>query len=227
MHKYHKIQTVFKRDPNNKYKTLLEGEWSLPEFEFLQDNLWDFTEKVDGTNIRINIESGFNGYDQSGKPVAFEYDWLGKAVTIKGRTDRAELPKPLVESLTKKFDGLQDILDSLEGDICLYGEGYGPKIQNGGKYRSDQGFVLFDAFYKGAWLNEESLFGIATLLKLDIVPVLTTGTLHEMVYMAKKGFESTWGYFQAEGIVARPSIELLSNRGDRIITKVKCSDFNR
>ena len=50
---YHKIQTIFKRDPKTNYKTLLMGEYSLPEFNYLANNIWQFTEKVDGTNIRI------------------------------------------------------------------------------------------------------------------------------------------------------------------------------
>lgn len=34
--KYHKIQTMFLRDPDNNYKTLLKDQWALSEFE-LQD----------------------------------------------------------------------------------------------------------------------------------------------------------------------------------------------
>ncbi|MBU1082564.1 MAG: hypothetical protein KKB59_18905, partial [Spirochaetes bacterium] len=49
MQKYHKIQTVFKRDPETKFKTLLIGDFALPEFEYLKNNLWVYTEKVDGT----------------------------------------------------------------------------------------------------------------------------------------------------------------------------------
>ena len=51
MNEYHKIQTVFKRDIQSKGKTLIEGQWTLPEFEYLASNIWAFTEKVDGTNI--------------------------------------------------------------------------------------------------------------------------------------------------------------------------------
>ena len=53
MREYHKITTVFDRDPENKFKTLIDGQFSKPEFEYLANNEWDFTEKVDGTNIRI------------------------------------------------------------------------------------------------------------------------------------------------------------------------------
>jgi hypothetical protein len=38
METYHKIQTVYFRDPKNNMKTLLEGEWSKPEFEYLAEN---------------------------------------------------------------------------------------------------------------------------------------------------------------------------------------------
>ena len=51
MIQYHKIQTVFKRDPETKFKTLLMGEYSLPEFEYLKNNEWVFTEKIDGTKV--------------------------------------------------------------------------------------------------------------------------------------------------------------------------------
>jgi len=39
MNEYHKIVTVFKRNPENM-RYLLEGEWALPEFEYLKDNEW-------------------------------------------------------------------------------------------------------------------------------------------------------------------------------------------
>ena len=53
MNEYHKIQTVFKRDMQKNGKTLLEGHWTLPEFEYLSVNIWSWSEKVDGTNIRV------------------------------------------------------------------------------------------------------------------------------------------------------------------------------
>ncbi len=53
MKEHHKIQTVYKRDPATKHKTLIADDFSLPEFEFLRNNEWIFTEKVDGTNVRV------------------------------------------------------------------------------------------------------------------------------------------------------------------------------
>ena len=40
MNEYHKIQTVFLRDPTTNFNTLLEGEWAEPEFEWLAGNEW-------------------------------------------------------------------------------------------------------------------------------------------------------------------------------------------
>ena len=54
MEKYHKIQTVYLRDPDNRYRTLLDGKFAKPEFGYLADCEWVFTEKIDGTNIRVD-----------------------------------------------------------------------------------------------------------------------------------------------------------------------------
>lgn len=60
---------------------------------------------------------------------------------------------------------------------------------------------------------------------LDIVPIIGRGSLFNMIDMARDGFDSTWGPFRAEGIVARPACELKTRNGSRIITKIKHRDF--
>lgn len=207
MKEYHKIQTVFKRDPETKHKTLLEGYYSLPEFEYLANNKWVFTEKVDGTNIRV--------YFRDGK------------VTFGGRTDRAKIPATLVERLNERFlPQAARFAEVFNGaDVCLYGEGYGAKIQKGSNYRPDQDFVLFDVIVADWWLQRHDVEAVAEKFSIDVVPVVGEGTLMEMVEHAKAGIPSTWGDFQAEGYVARPAIELKTRSGERLITKVKCRDF--
>lgn len=208
MSTYHKIQTVFKRDPATKHKTLIEGDFSIPEFEFLARNKWVFTEKVDGTNIRIYFKDG--------------------KVTFGGRTDRAQIPATLVERLNERFLPLvEEFSDTFrDTEVCLYGEGYGDKIQKvGGNYRSNQDFVLFDINIGGYWLQRDNLEGIAHKFDIEIVPIIGIGDLFDMVAMAREGFNSVWGPFEAEGIVARPETELNTRKGDRIITKIKCRDF--
>ena len=209
MKEYHKIQTVYKRDPATKHKTLIEGDFSLPEFEFLQSNKWIFTEKVDGTNVRVIFDGG--------------------TIRFGGKTDRAQIPTLLMNCLNEKFLPKLDVFKEIfnGNHVCLYGEGYGAKIQSGGgKYRQDPNFVLFDVKIEEWWLQQHDVEDIAEKLGIDTVPIIGTGTLREMVEMAKSGFKSRWGDFTAEGIVAKPAVELKSRNEERIITKIKYKDFN-
>lgn len=213
MNEYHKIQTVFKRDPGTKHRTLLMGEYSLPEFEYLAGNTWICTEKVDGTNIRIGVEKSM--------------------LSIKGKTANAQIPTFLLTTLMEMFP-VEKLL-SVFGDggppdeFCLYGEGYGAKIQKGGgNYKSDGvSFVLFDVCVGGWWLKREDVENIASQLSLEVVPIIGATTLEVMVNTAREGFASQWGDFPAEGIVARPQMELKARSGNRIITKIKTKDFPR
>lgn len=208
MSEYHKIQSVFMREPHGK-RLLIEGEWTLPEFAYLADNEWVFTEKVDGTNIRIIF--GADG-----------------ARRFAGRTDNAQIPAPLVARLNERFNHQDDLMFGGMNGVVLYGEGYGPKIQKvGGSYRADQDFVLFDVRVGDWWLQRADVEAVARALGLDVVPIIGTGTLRDAVARAKEGIRSTWGDFQAEGIVARPKTELCTRAGKRIITKVKCRDFDK
>ena len=208
MTEYHKIQTLFKRDMSSKRKTLIEGEWTLPEFEYLADNVWAFTEKVDGTNIRVIFKDG--------------------GVIFGGRTDDAQIPAQLVTRLNERFLPLASKLGEVfaDGSAVLYGEGYGAKIQKGGgNYRADQDFVLFDVRVGQRWLQRSDVEDVAQKLGLDVVPVIGEGTLHDAVALAKRGIRSTWGDFEAEGIVARPKTELMTRSGHRLVAKIKCRDF--
>jgi len=211
MKQYHKIKTVFKRDPSTNHKTLLVGEYSIPEFEYLKDNEWVFTEKVDGTNIRIM--------------------WDGERVTFGGKSDNSQIQTTLYDTLANMFQ--DDVSYKLftekfgtDGKVCLYGEGYGAKIQKGGgNYCQDQSLVLFDVKIGDWWLNREDVEDIARYLNVSIVPIIGQGTLSDMVEITRNGFTSKWGNFQAEGIVARPKTELVTRSGSRVITKIKGRDF--
>ena len=206
MKEYHKIQSVYKRDSNTH--RFIEGEWSCPEFGFLQNNNWVWTEKVDGTNIRVG--------------------WDGFSIDFNGRTKDAQTPTFLMSALRDVFLGKETVFKEIfnTDDVCLYGEGYGAKIQKGGgNYRSDNSFVLFDVLIGGVWLKRESVEDIADKLNLDVVPIIGNGTLLEAIEYTRDGFYSTWGPFHAEGIVCRPSVEMKTRMGNRIITKVKTKDW--
>ena len=209
MKEYHKIQTVFKRDPATRHKTLLEGDFSLPAFEYLSQNEWIFTEKVDGTNIRVMFDK--------------------ERIVFGGKTDDAQIPSSLVQRLNERFLPQFDLFTSIFHDgVCLYGEGYGARIQKGGgNYRKDQDFVLFDVKIGDWWLQREDVEQIARQLSIDTVPIIGSGTIHDMIEKTRKGFVSQWGNFMAEGIVARPKVELKTRSGERIVTKIKYKDFRQ
>ena len=210
--KYHKILSLFKRNMEGDKKFII-GDWTTPELAFLKDQDWVWTEKVDGTNVRIM--------------------WNGKEVVFGGRSDDAQMPLNLVQVLDQMFKTFEprqkfaEIFGVEDCDVVLYGEGCGAKIQKGGgNYKADGAdFVLFDVAVNGIYLERENIEDIGNKFGLKIVPIIGHGTLEEAIELTKKGFKSQWGDFIAEGIVARPRVELLTRRGERIITKVKYRDF--
>ena len=225
---YPKIVSVYKRDPHTKYRTMLHGLYSLPEFHFLEHCDWVWTEKLHGTNIRIQIlNDTVRLYGDDGKTPIIHTP-AGQNFLYRGRTERAELPKGMVDRLNELLtssDG--DSVFNLfpEGDTCLYGEGVGASINKGGGYCSGLDFVLFDVKCGNWWLKREDVNDIARKLHIQYVPTIGIGSLPAMANKVRLGFNSKWGNFPAEGIVARPYVELKNRAGNRIICKLKTADY--
>lgn len=228
METYHKIQTLFKRNLDGPQKgKMIRGEWTTPELEYLSKNQWEFTEKVDGTNIRIGMWAGYEEPE------------------FRGRSDNAVIPKPLMEYLEATFTSERfEKANLATNPITLFGEGYGPKIQGGGKYTGGENvhsFVLFDVKIGDVWLMRKDVDDIASKLGIDSVPTIGYGTLDDAIDIVSSGItfeksgavkrwgrgtlESQWGSFDAEGIVARPVVPMFDRMGNRIITKIKAVDF--
>lgn len=208
MREYHKIEGLFKRDEVTK--KLLADEYRNPAVEMLKNCEWEFTEKIDGTNVRVV--------------------WDGHKVSFYGRTDRAELPKRLVEALEAAFGGEvnEQIFEEHFGEteVILYGEGYGAKIQKGGgDYRSDNAFILFDVQIGDLFLTRENVVEIARYFGVDVVPIVLTGTIEDGINFVKSRPNSTIGVAKMEGVVGRPRVELRDRRGNRVIVKIKVRDM--
>jgi hypothetical protein len=206
---YQKVPGLYKREEQRPFR-LIEGVYREPEFELLQDIDWVFTEKVDGTNIRVI--------------------WNGHDVVFEGRTENAQIPSHLVNTLNDLFMGtrIEQIFEQVFGETSaiLFGEGYGAKIQKGGgSYSDTQEFVLFDVKVDEIYLKREDVEDVASKFSLEVVPIVFTGPLGAGVDIVKHGLQSKWGDFEAEGLVAKPLIDLLNRRGERIITKIKSEDF--
>ena len=209
MNEYHKINTVWKRDERGN---IMRGQFSEPELEYLQNTQWVFTEKVDGTNVRVM------------------FDGETRSVRFGGKTDAAQMPMFLVERLGALFfENPGWSVVKTGGSVTLYGEGFGARIQKAGASYIPDGvdFILFDVLANGVWLRREDVEQFAAALGIGIVPILGVGTLADMIDLTSGGFTSTVAKttMTAEGIVARPAVELCNRRGQRIITKIKAKDF--
>jgi hypothetical protein len=55
--------------------------------------------------------------------------------------------------------------------------------------------------------------------------MIGTGRLCDAIDMIRNGLKSQFGDFEAEWIVARPTVAMLARSGERIITKIKGLDF--
>jgi len=208
MKEYNKIDTVFERDTEGT-KRLIEGQFRSEAVEYLADCKWRFTEKIDGTNIRIH--------------------WDGHKIEFGGRTDKASIPSHLVNKLNEMFlnNETEELFEQKFGEkeVILFGEGYGAKIQNGGNYRSDVGFILFDVMIGENYQSRENVEDVAKCFGLEIVPIIMTGTIQEAVDFVKTKSNSTIGTAKMEGVVGVPMVEMRDRCGKRIIVKIKVCDF--
>lgn len=210
MTEYTKIETVFERDMNGA-KKLIEGKFRNETVEYLKDNQWICTEKIDGTNIGIV--------------------WDSHKVSYQGRTERAQIPAHLMNKLIELFGGTvnEELFEQKFGEmqVILFGEGYGAKIQNGGNYRSDVSFILFDVYFpeQNLWLKRDAIEDIAQTFGIDAVPIIKECTIDEAVQFVKSKPKSTIGTANMEGLVCKPKVDMLDRMGRRLIVKIKVCDF--
>ena len=207
MKEFLKIPNIFEFDA--KYKQVL-GFTST--FEALKNIIWQGTEKVDGTNIRVH--------------------WDGHRVEIGGRTDSAQIPSQLANYLAEIFltQEMEYVFEQMfeDKDVILFGEGYGKGIQKDGeKYCSDARFILFDVQIGDFYLTRENVQEIAEKLGLDTVPVLFEGTLDDAVKFVGEHHMSTLNEsHEMEGLVLEPKgIRLYDNRLKPIKCKCKYRDL--
>ena len=212
MRKYEKIETIYARDTEGT-KHLRPGVFRDQTVEYLALNKWIWTEKIDGTNIRIH--------------------WDGHKITFGGRTDNAAIPADLITRLNEIFinNAAEELFEQTFGEkeVIIFGEGYGRKIQKVGSKYIEKGvdFIIFDVLIGENYQEREWVEKIAQMFGLKIVPIVGTGNLYEAVkyicnhpnsVVAEKEVEM-------EGIVCRPAVEMRNRRGERVIVKIKWCDI--
>lgn len=217
---YPKMQMVFRRNPT----TFEVDTTALSSHAFGLVNEWLFTEKIDGTNVRV-------GFGPDG-------------VEFAGRTNRAVLPAHLEGFLRGVFteDRMRSVWDPSGGQqIVLFGEGYGPKIQNGGSYRDTPGFRLFDVWMAGWWCDWWAVCELARQLEIDVVPTLGVHRVSPCGLASDlrvPGFLDSFGCSvsrtavldggsgcRSEGLVARTVPGLFTRSGERVVWKLRYSDL--
>ena len=212
MRKYEKIETLYVRDTTGT-KKLIEGKFRDPTVEFLAPCEWIWTEKVDGTNIRVY--------------------WDGHIVTFGGRTDNASIPAELVTRLNELFGGEANaqMFEQMFGEkeVILFGEGYGRKIQKGGGNYIPDGvdFILFDVLVGENYLERANVEDIARAMGIKVVPIIGSGSLFDAAEYVKIPRQSVVaeGHCDMEGLVCRPKMEMRDRRGNRLIVKIKYYDM--
>jgi RNA ligase len=208
MDEYQKIPSPFRRniEKGPDRNKLIWGDWISPEVAQTNGLGWNWTEKVDGTNIRVG--------------------WDGHKVSYGGRTDNASLPAKLLPVLDGLFpeELFEQVFNAVP--VTLYGEGYGAGIQSGGLYRPAMSFVLFDVRIDGWWLRRPDVVDVATKLGCEVVALVTTCTIYQAIDAVRAGQNSFLNpEIAAEGLVGVTTSGLCARDGERLIVKVKAKDF--
>lgn len=228
---YPKIHTLWKRDPITH--KIIEGEYSKEEFASISK--WLITEKIDGTNIRVY----YVFQDPAYFPTVGTINPYG-IVDFLGRTAKATIPDHLLEYLKNTFTPEKMFKTFVEGKnnvkhmcVTLYGEGYGPKIQNGHLYREDVSFILFDVKVGHWWLERSDYEKISESLNIDMVSDISSklqiiSNHNEIISYIK---DETYKLhiskpdYPFEGIIARAYPMMLFRDGTPIMFKLKVKDY--
>jgi len=203
---YPKIETLYERD----LKTFKVDPSRLKNRVYGLLKSWQFTEKIDGTNIRCI--------------------WKDGKLSFGGKTDKAQIHADLIKWLYENVSPLRlaEIFPGPLTEAVIYGEGYGAGIQKGGLYSDTKKLIVFDILVDGKWwLSWENVCDVAGRLSLETVPLLGEMSLEYVTNFVKAGFPSklNGGQMQAEGVVGRPLEALFDKKGHRLILKLKTKDF--
>lgn len=246
---YQKINTIFMRDAKNvimPYEPFVE-----PEFEYLRGLKWRAEEKIDGTNMRIEVTKE-EVLDYTMDPSVLK--GVKFNIRIAGKTDNAQIPKNLLKHMQEKYTnekilgalGLKEFIpvsewksmynwddySKIPAIYTIYGEGYGEGIQSGGWYiKGGNEFIVFDVKVNDIYLKTEARDEIATKLGAPIVPFKGYFTLDEAIDYVRNGFRSVVAESpevkMAEGLVLRTDLGLRNRMGNRLIVKIKYEDFQK
>lgn len=181
-------------------------EFRDPIFYELAFAPWQYKRKLDGANLRIM--------------------WDGEQALWNGKTNSFTCGADLTDYMNKTF--LEEIFEEKFGrekKVYLFGEQMGKKVQNNELGLKGTEFILYDVNIGGFWLSPENIREIATYFNLktcyDFMPQGEyVEDLVTLIQEVANGEFEDW-----EGIVATPLIECRNQKGNRVIVKIKNSDY--
>jgi hypothetical protein len=117
-------------------------------------------------------------------------------------------------------------------DITIYGEGYGGKMQGmSHTYGQQLRFIAFEVKIGENWLDVRRAHEFTEKMGLEFVPYRLIDTTpeaidNEMMTPSEVAIRRCMGYDKIrEGVVLRPTVELVHQNGGRIIVKHKRPEF--
>jgi hypothetical protein len=234
MLKYPKIETLFVRDDKHKVTSQLR----INDFDNIKNCI--ITEKINGTNAQIVLSINYDTLDVKVRFCSRENEIERKDIMFIADTCCKKLKLDKIAEFYHNEIALNQkeaVIKDNATELRLYGEVYGDRINEGGIYcgKGIRDFRLFDIQIGSHFASYDNLCAIAERLEIKVVPIIYEGPILDLLeYEKLKGFlenfktriigEGGTGGL-AEGIVVRPEPLLLNRFGERIIIKIKRSDF--
>ncbi len=209
---YQKIPTLYLTDKKTKLCTC---EYSNNLFGYLSTLEWVFTEKIDGTNLRI-VWDGFN-------------------ISFLGRTNDAIFEDDVLIYLNETYNnnGFKKLLEEKVGTklTILFGELFGQKIGCYGNYYDSNELRVrfFDVSIDEKYLNYTNSRNFIESIGEEYVPEVFRGTLNncksEVLASHISSVSKNFSNLIIEGLVGQPIFQLYNEKKERIIVKLRVEDL--
>lgn len=185
-----------------------DEDYRSPLLAYLSNLEWVYTRKIDGANLRVQ--------------------WDGEQALWNGKSNNFVCGAELTEYMNNTF--LEEIFEEKFGRdkvVTLFGEHMGPKVQGNELGLDKDEFILYDVNVNGTWLDAFNVIEVARYFGVrNIHAFMSHGmladTLSNLINRVASGEFKDW-----EGIVARPTVEMRAQNGQRVIVKIKNKDYYR
>lgn len=178
------------------------------------------TEKIHGTNCRMGL---VRDHKQTDSPFTYQAG-SNKLRRKEGQGLYWAFFEEKVRLFLVELSGQNDC-----ADVILFGEIYGPGVQDMQYGETEKRFRAFDCSVNGEYLNRKEFWSLCQQYRIDTVPLLYKGGFYQTVVDSFTNGDSSFnitGKFKGrEGIVIKPLAEQVDYRGNRVILKSVSVDY--